>query len=467
LIRWKPPTSVHTRLTLWYTGVLLIILLVISGFSYWLLALALTRDVDPVLLELAEVVRESVTSGRGGSGASEAVAELDAGFRDQLVQVVDVEGVPTYLAARLKGQPLPLSAVARENALKGKPTFETLHFGPRQMRLVTLPVLHKGRPPAEIVQVAGSLARSHRAARRYLETLVILIPLGLGLAATGGALMARKALEPVDRMSRSARRITAEDLSRRLDLRGTGDELDRLADTLNEMLGRLEGAFGAMRRFSADAAHELRTPLTALKGGLEVALRAERSPEEYRQVLAAKLEEVDRLIRLAEDLLIVGRSGADLATARAPVDLDQVALEVLDVGARLAQPRGVTVRMEVADPVTVLGDASALHRAARNLIENAVNYTPAGGLVELNVARENGTGLLSVRDTGPGIAPGDVTRVFEPFVRLDAARDRASGGAGLGLSIARSIVAAHGGEITLETSVGHGSRFTIRLPAVG
>jgi heavy metal sensor kinase len=334
------------------------------------------------------------------------------------------------------------------------------------MRLVTLPVVRGGKP-AEIVQVAGSLARSHRALGRYLETLVILIPLGLGLAATGGALMARKALEPVDHMSRSARRITAEDLSRRLELRGTGDELDRLADTLNEMLGRLEGAFGTMRRFSADAAHELRTPLTALKGGLEVALRAERSSEEYRQVLAAKLEEVDRLIRLAEDLLIVGRSGADLAASRAPVDLEQVALEVLDVGARLAQPRGVTVRMEVGDPVTVLGDASALHRAARNLIENAVNYTPAGGLVEVNVARENGSGLLSVRDTGPGIAPGDVTRVFEPFVRLDAARDRASGGAGLGLSIARSIVTAHGGTITLETALGHGSRFTIRLPAVG
>jgi len=115
----------------------------------------------------------------------------------------------------------------------------------------------------------------------------------------------------------------------------------------------------------------------------------------------------------------------------------------------------------------VLGDASALHRAARNLIENAVNYTPAGGLVEVNVARENGSGLLSVRDTGPGIAPGDVKRVFEPFVRLDTARDRASGGTGLGLAIARSIVAAHGGTITLETSVGHGSRFTIRLPAVG
>ena len=168
LMRWKPPTSIHTRLTLWYTGVLLIILLVTSGFSYWLLALALTRDTDPVLLELAEVVRESVTAGRGGSGASEAVADLESGFRDQFVQVVDAQGVPTYLSARLKGQALPLSAAARDNAQKGKPTFETLRFGSRQMRLVTLPVVRRGRP-AEVVQVAGSLARSHRALARYLR----------------------------------------------------------------------------------------------------------------------------------------------------------------------------------------------------------------------------------------------------------------------------------------------------------
>src|SRR5207247_10709949 len=174
-------------------------------------------------------------------------------------------------------------------------------------------------------------ARSHRALARYLETLVILIPLGLGLAASGGALMARKALEPVDRMSRSARRITAEDLSRRLELRGTGDELDRLADTLNEMLGRLEGAFGTMRRFSADAAHELRTPLTALKGGLEVALRAERSPAEYRRVLAGSLEEVERLGRLAEDLLALSRASAVPESRRDRVDLETLALDLLDV----------------------------------------------------------------------------------------------------------------------------------------
>jgi len=458
-MRWRAPASIHTRLTLWYTSVLLITLLVTSGFSYWLLTLALAQDVDRALLGLAEVIREAVAD--RAPETAEAIA--DSEFRDQFVQVADAGGAPAYLSRGLKGQTLPLSAAAREGARRGRPTLETVQVGRRHLRLVTLPVLRDGRP-SQLVQVGVSLSRSHRALARYAETLVILVPLGLALAALGGALVARKALKPVDEMSRTARRITAEHLARRPELRGTGDELDRLAETLNEMLARLEGAFAEMRRFSADAAHELRTPLTALKGGLEVALRAARSPREYREVLVARLEEVDRLIQLAEDLLLVGRSGAEPAS-RSPVDLEQIALEALDIGAQLAQPRGVTVRMEVGEPVTVLGDAAALQRAVRNLVENAVKFTPAGGLVEVNVHSRNASGVLSVRDTGPGIPPGDVERVFEPFVRLDAARDRESGGAGLGLSIARSIVTAHGGTLTLETALGRGSRFTIHLPA--
>src|SRR5262249_29134950 len=312
-------------------------------------------------------------------------------------------------------QPLPLSAVAHENAQRGKPTFETLRFGARQMRLVTLPVLHKGRPP-EVVQVAGSLARSQRALRRYLETLVILVPLGLWLAAEGGALGARKAPAPVDRMSRTARRITAEDLSRRLELRGTGDELDRLADTLNEMLGRLEGAFEAMRRFSADAAHELRTPLTALKGGLEVALRAERSPDEYRRVLTGSLEEVERLVRLAEDLLALSRAASTPEARRDAVDLEPLALDLLDVGARLAAGTGIAVRLNEAAPAVVRGAADALRRAALNLVENAIKYTPRGGSVEISVVHDRDTVLLVVEDTGPGVPDADAERIFEPFV---------------------------------------------------
>src|SRR5262249_50794165 len=239
-------------------------------------------------------------------------------------------------------------------------------------------------------------------------------PLGVALAAVGGAIIARIGLSPVDEMARTARRITAEDLDQRIGLAGTGDELDRLAATLNGMLARLSAAFAQMRRFAADAAPELRTPLTALRGGIEVSLRAPRSAEEYRVVLASSLEEVERLIRLAEDLLLLSRSTAGPETPRAPVDLEPLLLDALDVGVRLAHGSGVSVRVDDTAPATVRGDANALRRALRNLVENAVKYTPPGGKVELSLTVDGDHAVFAVRDTGIGIAASDRARIFEP-----------------------------------------------------
>jgi heavy metal sensor kinase len=298
----------------------------------------------------------------------------------------------------------------------------------------------------------------------YLETLGIMVPLGLALAATGGALLARSALKPVDRMSRTARRITAEDLTRRLALRGTSDELDHLAETLNAMFERLEEAFSHVRRFAADAAHELRTPLTALKGGIEVALRAQRSPQDYRTVLRSSLEEVDRLIRLAENLLLLSRLRMSGPPSHEPVELEPLLMDVLDVGLRLADGRGVIVRIGRVEPVTVAGDLSTLRRALLNLVENAIKYTHAGGRVELSAERDGHQAVVAVRDTGVGMDPADVDRIFEPFVRLDPARASDTGGAGLGLSIVRSIVSTHAGTLSVQSAPGAGSTFTIRLP---
>jgi heavy metal sensor kinase len=462
----RAPLSIHTRLTLWYSGVLLATLVVVSALSYSLLAWNLAQDVDHSLLAVAEVVRDSKAESMAAFSAERVLREmLGADVFDQFFQIVDPEGTPS-IRSQLPGRPrLPLSTAARANAARGLPTFETFRFdaGP-DVRVVTLPLGRDARR-GEVVQVGMSLVQSQRTLRRYFQSLQILVPLGVLLAATGGALMARAALRPVDQMSAAARRITAEALGRRVQVRGTGDELDRLAETLNGMLARLEAAFAEVRRFSADAAHELRTPLTALKGGLEVALRAGRSPEEYRRVLEGSLEEVERLIRLAEDLLLLSRASSAPEPRREAVDLEPLALEVLDVGARLAAGTGVAVRLKEAAPVTVRGNPTALRRAALNLMDNAVKYTPAGGSVELSVARDGDDAVLAVEDTGPGIAPEDAPRVFEPFVRLDAARARDIGGSGLGLAIARSIVLAHGGRIAVERGAAGGARFTIRLPA--
>jgi len=458
----RGPLSVHTRLTLWYAGALLAILVVISVLSYSLLAWSLAQDVDRSLLALAGVVRDAP---RG-----DAFDEAEWWLRDlldpehQLVQLLGPDGRLRMRSWRLRDDVLPLPPEARRSVAAGRAVFETVTLHGQRIRTVALPVQRNGRL-VEVVQVGVPLAPTERTLHRWIEALLVLVPLGVGLAAAGGRVMARAALRPVDEMARAARRIDAGALARRITVRGTGDELDRLAETLNGMLARLENAFGGMRRFSADAAHELRTPLTALKGTLEVALRSDRSGAEYRAALASALEEVERLVRLAEDLLLLSRATAGPESPRARVELESLVLDVADVGARLAKDRSVTVRVGSMAPVAVLGDAGSLRRALLNLVENGVKYTPAGGRVEVSVAAATGEAVIAVEDTGPGIDPRDAERIFEPFVRLDAARDRESGGSGLGLAIARSIVVAHRGTLEVERPAAGGSRFILRLPA--
>jgi heavy metal sensor kinase len=453
---FRLPLSIHTKLTLWYSGVLLAILVAIGALSYSWLSFGLQQDLDASLLTVAQVIKDTGTS-EGAPGDSEALLRqlLGPELYDKFVQLLDPEGRPHGLREGRRTDLLPLSPAARVRASRGQRTIETVAVGGAEpVRLLTLPVVQDGRV-TEIIQVGMALRRTQAVRDRYFDTLIVLIPLGVGLAALGGAIIARVALRPVDEMARTARRITAEDLSRRVERRGTGDELDRLAETLNGMLARLDEAFGQTRRFAADAAHELRTPLTVLRGGIEVALRMERPPDEYRRVLASSLEEVERLIRLAEDLLLLSRSLAGPEGSRARVDLEPLVLEAFDVGARIGREAGVSVRI----------DATAPRRALLNLVENAVKYTLAGGKVEIGLRRGDGAAEITVADTGLGIEPADLERIFEPFVRLDTARARDTGGAGLGLAIARSIVVAHGGTITVESRPGSGSRFVIRLPS--
>jgi heavy metal sensor kinase len=465
--------KIRTRLTLWYTAILLAILVVISALSYSLLAWALTKDIDASLLAVADVIRDVgwEPSGAPLRGTHAPVREIvGPEFYDESFRRIDPDshsGAPSTLFA---GQAPPPSNNARRNAMRGRPTFETARLKHDEpVRLLTMPLAREGQP-VQIVQVGIPLKRTHQTLQRYLQTLVVLVPVGLALAATGGAITARAALARLDTISRTTRRISAKGLGQRLPRDGTGDELDHLTETLNEMLTRLEAAFAEIRRFSADAAHELRTPLTALRGGLEVALRTERTADEYREVIASSLEDVERLIRLAEDLLLLTRSSAAAGVKMATVDLEPLVLDVLDTALRLAASRGVSVRMAPGFPpagatsMTVMGDGMALRRALLNLVENALKYTGPGGIVELSLAREGASGVIAVRDTGLGIAADDVERIFEPFVRLDVARARETGGVGLGLAIARSIITTHGGRLTVESTPGYGSTFAVRLP---
>ncbi len=460
--------SIRGRLTLWYTAIVLAILVVVSALAYSLLRWSVLQEVDASLLTVARVVAETGPASPDLDWERDVEALMRDFFGPELsrrfFRFLDPRGVPAASARARGGEPLPLTPTARANAARGETTFETLpREGRDDLRLVTLPILERGAVNG-IVQVAAPLGRTERTLGRFRRSLLVLVPVGVGLAALGGFTLARTALRPVDEMTRDARRISAEDLARRLERHGTGDELDRLADTLNGMLDRLDGAFAQLRRFAADAAHELRTPLTVLRGHLEVALRAERSPAEYRRALATSLGEVEHLTRLAEDLLLLSRAAAGLPGPRGPVELEPLLRDVARDAAVLAAPGDITVEAAAPTPLAVLGDAGSLRRALLNLAENAVRYTPDGGRVTLALTREDGTASLAVSDTGPGIDPADAERVFQPFVRLETGRVRNPQGSGLGLAIARSIAVAHGGSLDLDRAPEGGARLTLRLP---
>src|SRR4029079_6250654 len=303
-----------------------------------------------------------------------------------------------------------------------------------------------------------------RELRRDLFAGVFLVLL---LASAGGYFLARKSLAPIASMNSQTQRISAENLSARLDVTNSRDELGRLAATINDLLARIENSFKEQQRFIADASHELRTPLAVLRGETEVALSKTRTVDEYQQSLSLIQDEAEQLSRIVEDLFILARQPINTRAAlnKERVSLNDAVRDCARAAQVLAGQKGVKLKLEKDSPaITLHGDQELITRLILNLLDNAVKYTPAGGEISLALARENGNAEIVVRDTGIGIPESAQPRVFDRFYRVDKARARAMGGAGLGLSIAQWIVEVHGGEISVASAPGRGSTFTILLP---
>jgi heavy metal sensor kinase len=327
---------------------------------------------------------------------------------------------------------------------------------------LTLPVVRNGAT-VNIVQVAMSLENVEATRASFLLVLLVLTPVALTASALGGWFLARRALTPVDAMVEAARRIEAEDLTKRIPAPSGEDELARLGAVLNDMLARLERSFGAVRRFSADAAHELRTPLTILKGEIEVALRSSEAPVEIRRTLVSCLEEVDRLNSLMEDLLLMARmEGKALSAAPRPVNLAEILKDAAPALSELAARAGNVCTVAAAPPQWIEGYDSLLFRLVFNLAENAIKYTPSGGRIEVTLEQQDGSAVLQVKDNGPGIPPDAQEHIFDRFYRGDPARE--GSGTGLGLALVRAIVELHRGQIHLSSDVGKGSCFRVTLP---
>ncbi len=313
-------------------------------------------------------------------------------------------------------------------------------------------------------------ARDERPVRQTLWTLAVImataIPCAVGVAIVGGYLLAGRVLAPVGAMADTARRITAESLDARLPVANSADEFGRLAGVFNETLSRLDAAFEQLRRFTADASHELGTPLTAIRSVGEVALQRSLTTEGYREVIGSMLEEVDRLARLVENLLLLTRAEAGrIPLSRAIVDLRELVASVSDGLRVLAEEKNQELIVELSGPVAVHCDATVLRQGITNLLHNAIKYTPPKGVIRVAAtSNASGDAVIEVQDSGPGIPAVDQQRVFERFYRVDQARSRDTGGTGLGLAIARWTVEASGGRIELESMAGQGALFRVVLP---
>jgi heavy metal sensor kinase len=476
--------TLRVRLTLWYSIVLALLLLLFSLTSYFLFSRAANRRTDADLTELANsflvTFQDELKDPEkaGGLRAAARQAMLEHHVRGDTILIVDAVGKFAASSADLT----PASAPANFFASRALASSSFQNFmvvaSQSDQRFQSIAGEKGGfraysrRFSADSQNWLLVILRSLHAQQEMLQQIRVafawLIPLGVLLAGCGGYFLARRSLAPVAAMGKQAERIGAANLHERLEVRNANDELGRLARTFNELLDRLDRSFERQRRFISDASHELRTPVSILRGEAEVALsQLSRSPDEYRESLAVLHEEAQRLARIVEDMFTLTRADAgEYRLARSDFYLDELAADCVRATRALAQAKNISLAVAAPEEMPVRADEDLLRRMILNLLDNAIKYTPAGGNVSVTCGSVPDGYELSVADSGPGIPAEMQSRVFERFFRADRARSRTGtdGGAGLGLSIARWIAEAHLGRIELARSDATGSKFTLRIP---
>ncbi|MCK6626505.1 MAG: ATP-binding protein [Anaerolineae bacterium] len=460
----KPWQTLRARFALWTATLLLAALLLFSIFIYIRTAQNLTDVVDGELKLAASQVTAEMDIPDG------EIVPLDDFLKNMPNPSLLEQGF-SFRALDLAGQIFqqygPYQALPQPQTQFTTPNqpgiFTTLTDAATRhpLRIYTAPIVQDNQQVVGVIQVTQNLNGMNQTLNQLLVTLLIGGPLLVIIAGAGGYFLAARTLAPIDKITRTAQQISAQDLSARLNLPHTADETGRLAATFDLMLARLEDAFQRERRFTADASHELRTPLAAMQTILSSTLARRRTPAEYEQVLADLGEETERLRTLVEGLLHLTHSDAARPIMKDQVNLSLLLADVTDSLRLLAEDKGLVLTAHLPENLTVTGDSDALIRLFVNLLDNAIKYTEQGKITV--TARPQPSGLVEViiADTGVGIAAEHLPHIFERFYRVDPSR--ATTGTGLGLAIALSVAQAHGGAIGVESKVGQGTVFTIQF----
>jgi heavy metal sensor kinase len=431
--------SLSFSLVTWYAGVLTLVFILIGALTVVLLREYLESNVLDTQARRARQIADTLVAAASRTGDAAMAREVEELYapeaNERFIRITRGDGHVVY-ASGLKG---PLLIASQTYA------------GADNSRYV--------------IEVGVSTARTEETVRQVLLMLAIGLPIAVCVAVAGGFVLVRRALKPVDNLSQKAAAITQHSLSERLPVVRTGDELERLSVSLNLMISRLEDAINSSKQFVADASHELRTPLAVLRGELENLAQDAQLKSQTRETLGSSLEEVDRLAEIVEGLLALSR--LDTGEARAEwvrFDLAALVATTADQMSLLAEDKHITVVCDSSERVMIEGDQARLKQVVVNLLDNAIKYTPNGGRIKLKIAQEEGNAVLDVADDGIGIPPEALPHVFKRFFRVDGSRSRDQGGAGLGLSIVKSICDAHGARVEVSSTPGQGSRFRIRQP---
>jgi heavy metal sensor kinase len=464
------PRSLRFRMTAWYAGLLASTLLIVGGSVYvglqryldWTLKKSLATDCQTIGTELLWQIPKQPAGWLAGDINEDYAPEINGRFlriTQDGVGTIYLSGAPKSGAFDPARVPLPQE--------KDKNRMRKVRLAGERTLLIDAMIFTTPDGSRFVVESGTTYDQVEVVLHGLLLIFAVYVPFVISLAVGGGYWLMRRSLRPIDEITRRAEGITSSNLSERLPVIETGDELERLSTALNRMIARLEDAFEHIHRFSADASHELRTPLTVLQLELEGMIENHRANPALTDQMGSALEEAQRMSRIVENLLTISRMDAgEVKMEKAPLDLGELAIATADAMKLIAEEKSIELRTRAAANVGIEGDRTRVQQVIVNLIDNAIKYTQEGGWVEVSVRREGALAVLQVSDNGAGISADALPHVFERFYRADKARSRTLGGAGLGLSIVKAICAAHGAEIKVTSEEGCSSSFRVEMAAI-